>query len=244
MSSYFTNNETIKQSGILHIVPTPIGNLEDITMRALRVLSECDLVVCENIKRSLKLLSYFKISKPLISLNSYSKFSRANCIIDKLLSGDKIAVVSSAGTPCISDPGNVLIKLAIKKCIKIDVLPGPSAVITALVGSGLPTNGFVFCGFFKKKSGKIRNELYKFKNLKKTIIFYESPYRIIKTLEICKDIFGENVEICVAREMTKKFEEFIRGPIENVLESIKSKSDLLGEFVVLIYYNYKIMITK
>jgi 16S rRNA (cytidine1402-2'-O)-methyltransferase len=222
-------------SGILYIVPTPIGNLEDITLRALRILKECDLIACEDTRQSLKLLSYFEISKPLISFYSYNEQHRLGQILDKLSNGKKVVLISDAGTPGISDSGYVLVKEAIDKGIKTEVLPGASAVITALVGSGLPTDGFIFCGFLKRKSGKMRKELSELLNLQKTVVFYESPHRILKTVEICLNVFGENAKICLAREITKKFEEYIRGTAKEVLENIKNKSSLLGEFVVLIY---------
>lgn len=228
-----------EENGTLYVVPTPIGNLEDITLRALRVLKECDLIACEDTRKSLKLLSHFGISKSLISFHSYNERHKVEYIINKLLNGNNIALVSDAGMPCISDPGYVLVKLAIEKYIRVKVLPGASAVMTALIGSGLPVDGFIFCGFLKRKPAKIRKELSNLLNLKKTIIFYESPHRIVKTIDICKDVFGRNAEICLAREITKKFEEFIRGSIEGILESIKNKRDLLGEFVVLIYPEIK-----
>ncbi|MDR2436551.1 MAG: 16S rRNA (cytidine(1402)-2'-O)-methyltransferase [Endomicrobium sp.] len=222
-------------SGILYVVPTPIGNLEDITLRALRVLKECDLIACEDTRQSLKLLSYFGISKPLISFYSYNQQHKVGQIIDKLADGKKIVLISDAGTPGISDPGYILVKEAIEKDIKIEVLPGASAVITALVGSGLPTDGFIFCGFLKRKPRKMKKELSKLISLEKTVVFYEAPHRILKTLEICLEVFGEDVNICLARELTKKFEEFIRGPIKEILENMKNRNSLLGEFVALIY---------
>jgi 16S rRNA (cytidine1402-2'-O)-methyltransferase len=222
-------------SGILYVVPTPIGNLEDITLRALRVLKECDLIACEDTRQGLKLLSHFGISKPLVSFYSYNQRHRVEQIIDKLSNGKNVVLISDAGTPGISDPGYILVKEVIEKDIKIEVLPGASAVITALVGSGLPTDGFIFCGFLKRKPGKIKRELSKFINLEKTVVFYEAPHRILKTVEICLEVFGTDSEICLARELTKKFEEFIRGPIKGVLENIKNRNNLLGEFVVLIY---------
>jgi 16S rRNA (cytidine1402-2'-O)-methyltransferase len=224
-------------NGILYIVPTPIGNLEDITLRALRVLAECDLIVCEDTRYSVKLLSHFKISKPLMSLHSYNELHRSEYIIKKMLNGKKIAVISNAGTPAISDPGHILIKNTINNNIKIEVLPGANAITTAFVASGLPNDGFVFCGFLKRKIGKIKKELNSLKNLNKTIIFYESKNRLIKTLEICVDIFDSDLKICIAKEITKKFEEFIRGNIVDVLYNIKNRTNLFGEFVVLIYYN-------
>lgn len=224
-------------SGTLYIVPTPIGNLEDITLRALRILKECDLIACEDTRQSLKLLTHFEISKPLISFYSYNQQHRMPQLIDKLLNGKKIALISDGGTPAISDPGYMLVKEALDKNIKIEALPGASAVITALVGSGLSTDGFIFCGFLKRKPGKMKKELAQCVDLGKTIIFYESPHRMLKTVEICAEVFGENARICLARELTKKFEEFIRGSIKEVLENLKSRKEILGEFVVLINTN-------
>jgi 16S rRNA (cytidine1402-2'-O)-methyltransferase len=221
--------------GILYIIPTPIGNLEDITLRALRILKDCDLVACEDTRQSLKLLSHFGISKPLISFYSYNQQYRVSRIIDKLFDGKNVVLISDAGTPGISDPGYILIKEAVEKGIKTEVLPGASAVITALVGSGLPTDGFVFCGFLKRKPAKMKEELSKLRGLGKTIVFYESPHRILKTVEICSEVFREESRICLARELTKKFEEFIRGTIKEVFTDIKNRKTLLGEFVVLIY---------
>ncbi|MDR3306612.1 MAG: 16S rRNA (cytidine(1402)-2'-O)-methyltransferase [Endomicrobium sp.] len=222
-------------SGILYVVPTPIGNLEDITLRALRILKECDFIACEDTRQSLKLLSHFEISKPLISFYSYNQQHRIGQIIYKLSAGKKVVLISDAGAPGISDPGYILVKEAIEKGIKTEVLPGASAVITALVGSGLPTDGFVFCGFLKRKTGKMKKELAELINLEKTIVFYESPHRILKTVETCLEVFGEDAKICLARELTKKFEEFIRGTIKEVLKDIKNRNSFLGEFVVLIY---------
>ena len=222
-------------SGILYIVPTPIGNLEDITLRALRVLKECDLIACEDTRQSLKLLTHFEISKPLVSFYSYNQQHRLPQIINKLLNGQKIALISDGGTPAISDPGYILVKEAVEKGVKVEPLPGASAVITALVGSGLPTDGFIFCGFLKRKPGKMRKELAQYINLGKTVVFYESPHRIIKTVELCSEVFGEDAKICLAREITKKFEEFIRGTIKEVREDINNRQNILGEFVVLVY---------
>ena len=224
-----------KMDGVLYIVPTPIGNLEDITLRALKTLRDCDLIACEDTRQSLKLLSHFEISKPLVSFYSYNERRRLGRILSELSEGKKVALISDAGTPGISDPGYVLIREALEKGIKTEILPGASAVTTALVGSGLPSDGFIFCGFLKRKPGKIRKELSELLNLEKTIVFYESPRRILKTIEICLDVFGEDAKICLAREMTKKFEEFIRGTVKEVSENIKMKRNLVGEFVILIY---------
>jgi 16S rRNA (cytidine1402-2'-O)-methyltransferase len=221
-------------SGTLYIVPTPIGNLEDITLRALRVLKECDLIACEDTRQSLKLLTHFEISKPLISFYSYNQQHRMPQLIDKLLNGKNIALVSDGGTPAVSDPGYMLVKEALAKKIKITALPGACAAVTALVGSGLPTDGFIFCGFLKRKPGKMKKELAQYADADKTIVFYESPHRMLKTLEICMEVFGENAEMCLARELTKKFEEFIRGSVKEVLAEMSARKEILGEFVVLI----------
>jgi len=224
-------------SGTLFVVPTPIGNLEDITLRALRVLKECDQVACEDTRQTLKLLTHFAISKPLISFYSYNQQRRVPELINNIANGKNVALVSDGGTPAVSDPGYMLVKEALDKDIKVEVLPGASALVTALVGSGLPTDGFIFCGFLKRKPGKMRKELDELKSLEKTIIFYESPHRILKTVELCAEVFGENVQICLARELTKKFEEYVRGTIKEVSENIKQRKEILGEFVVLVYPN-------
>jgi len=221
-------------SAKLFVTPTPIGNLEDITIRALRVLKECSFIACEDTRQSLKLLNHFEISKPLISFYSYNQQKRIPEIINKILNGNDIALISDAGMPAISDPGYLLVKEAIDKGIKVEVLPGASALLTALIGSGLSTDGFIFCGFLKRKAGKMKKELLEAASLDKTIIFYESPHRILKTLQLCLSLFGNNAKICIAREMTKKFEEFIRGDIVFVLEQMQDKKEILGEIVVII----------
>ena len=220
--------------GRLFVVPTPIGNLEDITLRALRILKECDLIACEDTRRALKLLTHFNISKPLISFYSYNQQARTPKIINKITDGQNVALISDGGMPAISDPGSVLIKEAIEQGIDIEVLPGASAFVTALVGSGFASDGFIFCGFLRRKSGKIKKELLQAASLDKTIIFYESPHRIIKTVEICAELFGLDARICLARELTKKFEEFFRGSVEELLQSLKSRKEIPGEITVLI----------
>ncbi len=217
----------------LFVVPTPIGNLEDITLRAIRILQEVDTIVCEDTRQTIKLLSHLKISKPLVSFYTQNQLKRIPQIISMLENGKNIALVSDCGTPAISDPGYYLIKEAIDKNINVVPLPGACALITALVGSGLTTDSFVFLGFLKKKTGKMKKKLEQAKSIQKTIVFYESPHRILKTLEVCKEVFGENTKVVLARELTKKFEEFIRGTIKEVIENM-SKRDILGEFIVLI----------
>ncbi|MBQ4178183.1 MAG: 16S rRNA (cytidine(1402)-2'-O)-methyltransferase [Elusimicrobia bacterium] len=220
-------------NAILFVVPTPIGNLEDITLRAIRILQEVDTVVCEDTRQTIKLLSHLKISKPLISFYTQNQLRRIPQIISMLENGKSVALVSDCGTPAISDPGYYLIKEAIDKNINVVPLPGACALITALVGSGLTTDSFVFLGFLKKKTGKMKKELEQTKSIQKTIVFYESPHRILKTLEVCKEVFGEQTKIVLARELTKKFEEFIRGTIKSVSEEMVNR-EILGEFIVLV----------
>ncbi|MBR3628073.1 MAG: 16S rRNA (cytidine(1402)-2'-O)-methyltransferase [Elusimicrobia bacterium] len=226
------NNDNTNK-GTLFVVPTPIGNLEDITLRAVRIFQDVDTIVCEDTRQTVKLLSHLKISKPLISFYTQNQLKRIPQIISMLETGKNIALVSDCGTPAISDPGYYLIKEAISKNIMVVPLPGACALITALVGSGLTTDSFVFLGFLKKKTGKMKKELEQAKLVQKTIVFYESPHRILKTLEICKEVFGEQTNIVLARELTKKFEEFIRGTIKEVLEEMSNR-DILGEFIILL----------
>ncbi len=218
---------------ILYIVPTPIGNLEDITLRAVRILQEVDTIVCEDTRQTIKLLSHLKISKPLISFYTQNQLKRIPQIIAMLKDGKNVALVSDCGTPAISDPGYFLIKEALENNINVVPLPGPCALITAVIASGLPTDSFVFLGFLKRKPGKMRKELESAGQQKKTIIFYESPHRLLKTLEICKEVFGGNANVVLARELTKKFEEFVRGNLDQVTKNMQ-KREILGEFVVMI----------
>jgi len=220
--------------GILYVVPTPIGNLEDITFRAVRILKECDAVVCEDTRQTLKLLSHLQISKPLISFYTQNQLRKIPQIISMLEQGKNISLVSDCGTPAVSDPGYYLVKEAVNKGLEIISLPGPCALITGLVGSGLPTDSFIFLGFLRKKTGKMKKELQEAKSVNKTIIFYESPHRIIKTLETCAEVFGAECRIVLGRELTKKFEEYIRGTISDVANNLKNR-EILGEFVIIIY---------
>jgi 16S rRNA (cytidine1402-2'-O)-methyltransferase len=220
-------------TGILYLVATPIGNLKDITLRALDVLKEADLVACEDTRHSAKLLNHYGINKPLLSFYSYNQFNRIPKIIEELKSGKKIALVSDGGTPGISDPGYFLVKEAVENNIPVVPLPGPNAAITALVASGLPSDGFVFLGFLKRKPGKLKKELLQAAASGKTIIFYESPHRIKKTIAILSTIFDKNTKVVLARELTKIYEEFIRGSLEEINTQLESK-EILGEFVVII----------
>jgi 16S rRNA (cytidine1402-2'-O)-methyltransferase len=221
-------------AGVLFVVPTPIGNLEDITLRGLRVLKECHAIACEDTRQTIKLLNYFEIKKPLISFYSHNQARRVPELIEILRNDKNIALVSDCGTPGISDPGYILIDEAVKQGITVSVLPGPCAAITALVASGLPMDGFIFLGFLKRKPGKIRKELQAAGESGKTIVFYESPHRIVKTLAICAEVFGQNARAAIGRELTKKFEEIMRGDIGELQAQLSAKKEILGEFVVMV----------
>lgn len=219
-------------AGKLYICPTPIGNLEDITYRTLRVLNEVDLIAAEDTRHSLQLLNHFDISKPLTSYHEHNKDSKGSYLITKLLDGENIALISDAGMPGISDPGQDIIAEAIENNIEIEVLPGATAFVTALVGSGMDTHKFVFEGFLDRDKKLRRKRLEEIKNEKRTIIFYESPHRLKDTL---KDMlkYLENRKIAVNRELTKKYQEIIREDIETVIEIFNNR-DVKGEFVLIV----------
>jgi len=216
--------------GILYAVATPIGNLEDITLRALRILKEVDLIAAEDTRKTRKLLSHYGIHTPLTSY--YGRERKADFLISALKRGKNVAIVSEAGTPGISDPGYPLIKRAIENGITVQSIPGPCALISALVVSGLPTDGFIFAGFISRKKGKLIRQLKSLSNFEKTIIFYESPMRVITTLEAIKESFGD-ANVVIARELTKKFEEVMRGSIDEVLNLLRG-TEIRGEVIVLL----------
>ncbi|PIQ74009.1 MAG: 16S rRNA (cytidine(1402)-2'-O)-methyltransferase [Candidatus Portnoybacteria bacterium CG_4_8_14_3_um_filter_44_10] len=224
--------------GILYIVATPIGNLKDITLRALEVLREADLIVCEDTRVTSKLLNHYGISKPLVSYFQHSKFSKLEYIVDQLRESKKIALVTDAGTPGISDPGNLLIKHVTCNMkhgggeIKIVPIPGASAATIALSISGFPTDKFIFLGFPPQKKG--REKFFKeIAGAKHTAVFYESVHRIIKALEQLKEVLSADRKIVVCRELTKQFETIYRGAASEVLEAVKNDK-IKGEFVVII----------
>jgi len=219
----------------LYLVATPIGNLEDITLRALRVLRECDVVAAEDTRRSGQLLKHFGISKPLLSYFQFNEAKRSEEIIERLQRGEKIALVTDAGSPGISDPGERVVKAAIAAGLRVEAVPGPSALVAALTASGLPADEFHFVGFLPHKSGQRKNKLESLKAVPGTLVFYESPYRIEKLLGELVEIFPD-AKVVLARELTKKFEEFLRGKPSELLE-ISKKRNLKGEFVVLVDRN-------
>lgn len=221
---------TIPMAGILYIVATPIGNLEDITLRALRMLKEADLIACEDTRHTRKLLSHYHVSKPTISYHAHNERDRTAELIKKLEEGMNIALVSDAGTPLISDPGFNLVRAAIDNGIRVVPIPGPSAVITALLASGLPTTEFAFVGFLPARGSARRARLKELAGLKSTLVIYEAPHRIKQTIEDARVVFGER-ECVIARELTKLHEEFARA----MLSEIEITASLArGEIVLLI----------
>ena len=218
--------------GTLYLVATPIGNLEDITLRALRTLKECDVIAAEDTRHTGHLLRHFEISKPLISYFKFNESRRSEEIIDRLKRGEKVALVTDAGTPGISDPGERVVRAALAAGLRVEAVPGACAAIVALAASGLATEEFHFAGFLPHKSGQRAREIQRLASLPGTIVLYESPYRIEKLLgELAATI--PQRQIVVGRELTKKFEEFWRGTASEIAGSSKPKV-LKGEFVVLI----------
>ena len=216
--------------GKLYLVATPIGNLEDITLRALRILKEVDYIAAEDTRNTLKLLNHFEIKKPLISNHRHNEEDRENSLIEKLKDGKNIAVVSDAGTPGISDPGEVIAKRAIEENIEVIPIPGACAAINALIASGLNTKEFVFFGFLPLNKKLRKEKLEEIKNENKTIIIYEAPHKIKDSLNDLKNVVGDR-KIVLARELTKIYEEFIRGNIDEIIEK---SENLKGEMILLI----------
>ena len=218
--------------GVLYIVATPIGNLEDITFRAVRILKEVDLVAAEDTRHSRKLLTHLGISKPLTSYFDHNQNFKGNYLLDRLREGISVALISDAGTPCISDPGYQLVRDAIKVGIPVVPIPGASAVLAALSAGGLPTDTFTFVGFLPPRAGTRRKRLATLKDETGVLVLYESPKRLLATLADIRDIYGDR-EVVVARELTKIHEEFIRGEASTVLEGLRERQ-IKGEVVLLI----------
>ena len=223
--------------GKLYVVATPIGNLDDITLRAINILKEVDIIIAEDTRHSLKLLNHLNISKPLISYHRHNEEIKKEMIINKLKEGNNIALISDAGTPVISDPGEVIVKEALKENIEVIPIPGACALITALMGAGVSTKNFLFIGFLSLNKKLRTKELEKIKKEDSTIILYEAPHKIKNTLQELKDIFGEEEnkrKIVLAREITKIHEEYIRGTIDEIIEK---SENLKGEIVLIIEAN-------
>jgi 16S rRNA (cytidine1402-2'-O)-methyltransferase len=223
--------------GTLYLVATPIGNLEDITLRALRTLRECHVVAAEDTRRTGLLLKHFDISKPLISYFQFNEAKRSGEILERLRRGETVALVTDAGSPGISDPGERVVQAVTAAGLRVEPVPGPSALIAALTASGLATDEFHFVGFLPHKSGQRRNKLTALKDVPGTLVFYESPYRIQKLLAELADILPDR-QVVLARELTKKFEEFLRGKPADLIAQTKTRT-LKGEFVVLVGQDLK-----
>ncbi len=216
----------------LYVVPTPIGNLEDITLRALRVLREVDVIVAEDTRTSSILLAHYEIKKPMQSFHKFNEHSAVRSIVDRIKSGISVALISDAGTPGISDPGFLLVRECVQMEVEVEALPGATAFVPALVSSGLPTDTFTFVGFLPTKKGR-QTKLQELARLSNTFVLYESPHRVLKTLEQLAEQCGEHRECSLSREISKKFEETIRGTIYEVVERIKQKPPK-GEIVIVV----------
>ena len=216
----------------LILIPTPIGNLDDITLRAIECIKDADLILCEDTRRSLKLMNHLEIKKPLKSFHKFNEHSTVEKIIFEIQSGIKVGLISDAGTPCISDPGYLIVKMCIDNNIVVECLPGPTALIPALAISGLPSERFTFEGFLPVKKGR-KTRLQELSLEKRTMIFYESPYKLYKTLKDFYDFFGPDREISISKELTKIFENTKRGNIKDIIDAFENKK-LKGEFVIVV----------
>lgn len=215
----------------LYLVPTPIGNMEDITLRAIRVLNEVDTILAEDTRTSGKLLKHHSISKPLQSYHIFNEHKAAEKLVERMKSGETFALISDAGTPAISDPGFLLVREAVKEGLEVNCLPGATAFVPALVNSGLPSDKFTFEGFLPHKKGR-QTKLKKLAEEERTIILYESPHRLIKSLEQLKEFLGDR-QASVSRELTKMFEETVRGSFSELIDHFTTKG-VKGEFVLVV----------
>lgn len=216
----------------LYIVPTPIGNLEDMTLRAIRILKEVDLILAEDTRNSAKLLKHYQVSTRMQSFHQFNEHKTLQGIVNKVSKGEKIAIISDAGTPGISDPGFILVRECLRNGLEVECLPGPTALVPALINSGLPSDKFFFEGFLPHKKGR-KSRLEWLAQLQASIIFYESPYRLLKTLEQFADVFGPECQASVSRELTKVHEETKRGTIKELLDYFTDKK-VLGEIVIIV----------
>ncbi|MED1603463.1 16S rRNA (cytidine(1402)-2'-O)-methyltransferase [Alkalihalophilus marmarensis] len=220
------------QVGVIYLVPTPIGNLEDMTYRAIRTLKEADYIAAEDTRQSKKLCNHFEITTPLVRYDEHNKDKAGNMLIEKVKEGKTIALVSDAGMPAISDPGHDLVKLAIGEDISVISLPGPNAALTSLIASGLNTESFFFAGFLPRQKKNRTETLEELKPIKATLMFYEAPHRLKETLEAMHQTLG-NRKITICRELTKKFEEYQRGTLEEAVEWCKTGT-VKGEFCLIV----------
>lgn len=226
---------------MLYIIATPIGNLGDITIRALEVLRDVDIIACEDTRRTRTLVTHYDITKPLVSYYEHNKITKGNYLLRLLKEGKDVALVSDSGTPGISDPGFHIVRLALENDISVVPLPGASAVTAALCVAGIPADRFIFEGFLPKKTGARKKRLEQLRKYNKTVVLYESPYRVVRLLQDIKDIFG-NVEIAIAREISKRFEEIKKACVDDFLvhfNTVKAR----GEFVVIINAKMSLQVT-
>jgi 16S rRNA (cytidine1402-2'-O)-methyltransferase len=220
-------------AGVLYVVATPIGNLEDITYRAVRVLGEVSLIACEDTRQTRKLLDHYGIRTPLVSYHEHNEQTRAAELAERLLAGASIALVSDAGTPLVSDPGYRIVTAAIAAGVRVEPVPGASALLSALAAAGLPTDAFHFAGFLPSKTAARRKALLSLKTAQVTLVFYEAPHRILESLDDVAEIMGAR-PVVVAREVTKLHEEFLRGTAREVRTALESRSAVKGEITLLI----------
>lgn len=216
----------------LYLIPTPIGNLEDITFRAVKILNSVDVILTEDTRKSSILLKHYQIGKPLQSYHSFNEHQQLELLINRLRSGEKMALISDAGTPAISDPGYLLVRAALKAAIIVECLPGATAFVPALVKSGLPADRFVFEGFLPHKKGR-KTRIEQLAEEERTMIFYESPYRLLKALEQFAACFGLDREASVSRELTKIYEETVNGTLEELIQYYSSNT-IKGEIVIVV----------
>jgi len=220
-------------SGSLFLVATPIGNLEDITFRAIRTLKEADLIACEDTRHTRRLLDHYGIDKPMISYHDHNESNRSESLVQRMLTGTNIALVSDAGTPLISDPGYRLVRAAVESGIRVIPIPGPSAILAALTASGLPTDAFYFGGFVSQKSGARRKLLESLAELDCPLVFYEAPHRILETLQDIAAVYADR-EIVLTRELTKVHEEFLRGTALALFRNLQARDSIKGEITLVI----------
>lgn len=220
------------EQGMLYVVPTPVGNMEDITLRAIRVLKEAALILAEDTRTSSVLLHHYEIKNQLISHHKFNEHQTSQHIVERILGGDIVALISDAGTPGISDPGFLLVRECVRAGIEVQTLPGPTAFVPALVSSGLPCDKFCFEGFLPQKKGR-QKRLQELKEEERTIVFYESPYRIVKTLQQFVEVFGEERHVSVCREISKLHEQSVRGTLAEALAHF-TEHEPKGEFVIVL----------
>jgi len=218
--------------GILYIVPTPVGNMEDMTLRAIRVLKEADVVLAEDTRTSSHLLKHFDIQQRMLSHHKFNEHGTSATIVERLKAGQTVALISDAGTPGISDPGFFLVREAVKAGIEVQTLPGATAFVPALVSSGLPCDRFCFEGFLPQKKGR-QTKLQSLQDEERTMVFYESPYRVLKTLEQFAEVFGDDRQVSACREISKVHEESVRGTLQEVIAHFQ-EHEPKGEFVIVL----------